>query len=217
MNLIVFIKSINKIAIIAFFITFFLVCFEIYLLIKEKKREEKPTIPDFKTNQKYGKIKAATVLKIKKEKPIYKKANPKLVIVFVVLMILFGGLFLIGRLVETDGSEKSRIIPSPPAKTVTSEGIKIYNQKWKEIPDERLPFLKGGDKILVTIKNIPGVDIDKARIRINSDKWRLSDEVTDLNKRLNVFYKEYQIATGEKRLKIEAQLHSLKDGWLAEE
>jgi hypothetical protein len=217
MDIIIFIKSINKIAVAAFFITFFLVGFEIYLLIKEKKTKEKPSIPEFKSNQRYGEIKAATVKKIKEEKAIYKKPNLKLMIVFIILMFLFGGLFLIGRLVKVENNKRPQnMISSSVTKTLTSAGIKIYNEKWEEISDDKLSFLKKGDKILVAIKNIAGADINKARIRINSNKWQPEEEITNLNQELNIFYKEYQIATNETQLKIEAQLHSQKDGWLGE-
>lgn len=217
MELIIFIKSINKIAIFSFFITFFLLCFEIYLLIKQKKRKKNPFIPEFKANRQYSQLKPAVIIKSKEEKTIYKTPNLKLTIVFFILMLIFGGLFVVGRVIEQEPN-RSSLAPTPSfiLKTVTSAGIKIYNEKWEEIPDEKLSFLKGGDKIFVGIKSILGADVDKARIRINSDQWTKEDEVSNFNQKLNLFYREYQIATEETKLKIEAQLHSKENGWLAE-
>lgn len=218
MDIFIFIKSINKIAIIAFVVTFFFNCYEIYLLIKEKKTKRKPIIPEFKVDQKYGRVKVATLVTQKEEKEFYQKSNPRLIIFLILLMFLFGGLFLVGITVKEEkvNPNLSNVSPPPLVKIVSSTGIKIYNEKWEEIPDEKLTFLKGGDKIFIGIKNIFGVDNDKARIRINVDKWVAKDETIDLNQKFNLFYKEYQIATNETQLKIEVQLHSRKEGWLAE-
>ncbi len=218
MDIFIFIKSINKIAIIAFVITFFFICYEIHLLIKEKKTKRKPIIPEFKVDQKYGRVKVAKLVTKKEEKEFYQKSNPRLIIFLIILMFLFGGLFLTGILVKEENVNPnlSNVSSTPLVKVVSSTGIKIYNEKWGEVPDEKLTFLKGGDKIFIGIKNIFGVDNDKARIRINTDKWIAEDETVDLNQEFNLFYKEYQIATDETKLKIEAQLHSRKEGWLGE-
>ncbi len=218
MDIFIFIKSINKIAIMAFAITFFFICYEIYLLIKEKKSKKKLVIPEFNVDQKYGQVKMAKLAIKKEEKGFYQKSNPRLIIFLIILMFLFGGLFLAGILIREENANLnlSNVLPTPLVKVVSSPGIKIYNEKWEEVPDEKLTFLKGGDKIFIGIKNIFGVDNDKARIRINNNKWVLENETVNLNKELNLFYKEYQIATNEMQLTIEAQLHSYKEGWLAE-
>lgn len=218
MDIFIFIKSINKIAIVAFAITFFFICYEIYLLIKEKKTKRKPIIPEFKVDQKYGRVKIATLVTKKEEKEFYQKSNPRLIIFLIILMFLFGGVFLLGIVVKEENVNPnlSNVSPAPLVKIVSSPGIKIYNEKWEEVPDEKLTFLKDGDKIFIGIKNIFGVDTDKARIRINADKWVEKNETGDLNQKFNLFYKEYQIATNETKLKIEAQLHSRKEGWLGE-
>jgi hypothetical protein len=36
------------------------------------------------------------------------------------------------------------------------------------------------------------------------------------NAEKKMYYKEYVVATGESRLKIDAQLHSATDGWLGD-
>lgn len=215
-----FIQSINKIAIITFFMTSILVIFEIYLLIKEKKTQEKPLIPEFKTDKKYKKyekIKPVLVIKKEEEKRVYQKPNLKLTVIFIIFMFFSGIIFLLGKLTFNQPSKNQlKINPTPMVKTVSSPGIKIYNENWEEISEEKLSSLKPGDKIFIGIKTIIGVDIDKARIKINSDKWMPEDEVANFNQKLNLFYKEYQIATDESQLKIEAQLHSQKEGWLGE-
>jgi len=218
MEIIVFIKSINKIALLAFFVTSVFIAYEIYLLKKEREKKKKPAIPEFKVNQKYGKIPTTKIVVKKEERMFYQKPNTRLIFFLIVLMFFFGGLFLIGIIAKEEKTQPRTggIIPTPIARIVSSPGIKIYNERWQEIPDEKLPFLKAGDKIFIGIKNISGTDTNKARIRINANKWTVGDETDKLNQKFDLFYKEYQIASGETRLKIEAQLHSQKDGWLGE-
>jgi len=218
MDIFIFIKSINKIAMAAFVITSIFVGYEINLLIKEKRAKKKPSIPEFKIDQKYGQVKMATSVTPKEKKEFYQKPNPRLIIFLIILMFLFGTLFLVGALIkeEKTNSNLSNISPTPLIKIVSSPGIKIYNEKWEEIPDEKLTLLKDGDRIFIGIKKILGVDNDKARIRVNADQWAIEDEAVNLNQELNLFYREYQIATSESRLKIEAQLHLPKEGWLGE-
>jgi hypothetical protein len=84
------------------------------------------------------------------------------------------------------------------------------------MPDSKLKALESGYKVFIGVKNISGIDIDKARIRINADKWNLEDETSKLEIKTGLFYKEYQIATNETKLKIEAQLHSQTEGWLGD-
>jgi hypothetical protein len=217
MDIFIFIKSINKIAVFAFFITFFFIAYEIYLLRKERKSEVRPVIPEFISTQKYGQLKTATTVSQKEEKIFYRKANPQIIMVLIILMCLFGGIFLIGTLVrEKNINNNSSNSPSPLVKVVYSQGIKIFNDKWIDIPDGKLSSLRGGDKIFIGIKNILNIDTDKARIRINSVKWENKDETLELNNKYNLYYREYQIATGETKLTIDAQLHSQKEGWLGD-
>lgn len=211
-----FIESINKIAVVAFFLTSIFVAYEVYLLIKQKKKEEKPVIPEFKGDQSYGQIKVATV-KPKEEKKIYRRPNTKLIIILIVLMVFFAVVYLVGLSVKGRNSFKGGVSEGAGSATIASQGIEIYSPVWQKIEEDEFASFQGGEKIFIGIKTIPRVDIDKARIRVNSDQWRIEDETSALKKELNLYYIEYQVATGQSQLKIEAQLHSASEDWLAEQ
>jgi hypothetical protein len=98
----------------------------------------------------------------------------------------------------------------------SSKGIKVYDNKWSELDENKIASLRGGDNIIVGIERTTDANIDKARIRINKVQWTEGDEVTTLDRTKNVFYKEFTIATDEVFLKFEAQLHHKTDGWLGE-
>lgn len=216
MDLTIFIKSISKIAIGAFLITVVFIVYEISLFLKQKKKEEKVILPEFKTGKNYSQIKAIPVPQniIKEEKLIFKKPNKGVMIVLVVLFFLFGSLFVTGILMkEKNISQKQKNVP-PTAERVPSAGIKVYNKKWEEIREEELSSIKAGNIILIGIKGILGTDVEKARLRINNDQWGSGDETVKHNDSLNLFYREYQIASGDAQLKIEAQLYSKSEGWL---
>jgi hypothetical protein len=108
------------------------------------------------------------------------------------------------------------ITPLVEEKTVTSEGILIFDENFNLLKDEDLNKLEPQKKIIIGIKTLEGAEIDKARIRINRNIWRLEDETKKFENKNKVFYIEYEPASEESRLKIEAQLHSIKDGWLGE-
>lgn len=99
---------------------------------------------------------------------------------------------------------------------VVSHGIKIYDNKWQELKGTIAAELAPGDTVYCALETIPSADIDRARIRVNATVWQLTDITQQFNKNLNVYYRECKVATSESKLKIEAQLHSVKDGWLGE-
>lgn len=221
-EIILFINSINKIAFLLLIITFIFLIWEINQLIKEKKQKKTPTIPNFNINhntklsddvfkQNFGNL---NVKKNKKDEIFTNsKANPFFLIVSGVILIImiFYTWFLKEQKIKTSTSAKSSII-----NFVSSKGIVIFDENWREIKEQNLNYGDNNKKIYIGIKTIPGVKIDKARIRINRTEWLKEDETTAFDKINQVFYKEYKIATEEKKLIIEAQLHSLEDGWLTE-
>jgi len=101
-------------------------------------------------------------------------------------------------------------------KIILTGKIKIYNEKWQELNDEGLKNLKPGEKIFIGIEKVGFSDIDMARIKINQGAWDKESITQNFNPEKNVFYKEYQVATADAFLKIEAQLHSSTEGWLGE-
>jgi len=76
--------------------------------------------------------------------------------------------------------------------------------------------IRSGEVIYIALENISGSDIDRARIRVNTDSWSISDETDLYNSQKKIFYRQYQVASNESVLKIEAQLHSRADGWLGQ-
>lgn len=211
--LIEFIESVNKIAIVAFLVTLIIVGYEIYLLIKEKKKEEKPVIPEFRGDQSYGEVKVANVKKTE-EKTIYRKSNTKLIVILIVLMVFFAAIYIGGLLIKGEGLDNE--LSSRRARVIRSAGIKLYSKDWVEISEAEYTNFKGKN-IFIGVKDITGSDIDKARIRVNSDQWELEDETSKLNSDHNVYYISYKVATDAAQLKIEAQLHRKEHGWLTEQ
>ncbi|HLC94434.1 MAG TPA: hypothetical protein VJH96_02610 [Patescibacteria group bacterium] len=219
MDIAAVIVSVNKIAIVAFFITGLFLGYEMYLFLKEEARAKKvQRIPDFTEFAPGIKPKIVTLDKKSGEFPSQKKRSPLVIVVLVSCLVFFGILIVMKLFIAVPGNDifnslkTSKIEPTPSF--VSSEGIKIYTEKWEELKDEQLHFLKTGDTIFIGIKTIPGIDIEKARIHINVDVWSLKDQTERFNRELNVFYTTHIVASEESRLKIEAQLYSQKDGWL---
>lgn len=212
-EIILFIESVNKFALLAFFLTFSLVIFEIYLFLKEKKIEQRPKIPSF--NKKISVQVKTMMIKDKTIKKGNNMTKPDLkVLVFLVVMLIVISLIIF--LTKKD-LKKTSVSSEIILKLVNSEGILVFDDNWKLLSDQKIGEIKPNEKIFIGIKTIPNLkDIDKARIKINKEEWSKEDEVKMFNEKYGIFYREYQIATDEKKLTIEAQLHSKKEGWLEE-
>jgi len=113
-------------------------------------------------------------------------------------------------------SENTKIQPTPIIDFVSSKGVKIFTPDWKEISNDILGTLTPDTLIIIGVETIDKIDIDKARIRVNNDKWLTEATTVDFNKEKRVYYKEYVISTSDAELRIEAQLHSRSDGWLGD-
>jgi len=92
----------------------------------------------------------------------------------------------------------------------------MYNEKWQELSEEEIKTIRPGTKIIIGIEKINDQNIDMARIKINQGAWDEKSITSHFNQEKNVFYREYQVATNDAFLKIEAQLHSRTEGWLGE-
>lgn len=219
MDIFTFLKSVNKIAIAAFLITGFILLYEIYLFVKQKKNDKKaPKIPQLQKVSLVGIQKTlVSVKKTNKKNAILKPANHIVVIFLIILLLILGGIFATGSLWKnTPLTKPNNITPTPFYQLLTSEGIIIYNDLWQELTKDQLRYFKTGDKIFIAVKNIAGTDIVKARIRVNAKTWTSQDEVEALDQKFDVFYKNYEIASGDSQLRIEAQLYSKTDGWLGD-
>ncbi len=219
MDIFQFIQSINKVAIIVFFLTGFSLIYEIYLFIKESKSNKaKPNIRSLtESGTPYFQKKLNLTLK-RERKKAFTQPNNYAIIILIVLLVIFGILFIIGTVTSEKSKQTNIITPSPSShafnnNSSSSEGIKIYTPLWSILGKSQLRFAKTGDVIIMSIKTIPHMNITKARIRVNSDNWNTNDETTLFNAQFNVFYRQHQIASNESVLKIEAELYSEKEGW----
>ena len=104
----------------------------------------------------------------------------------------------------------------PIIREISSAGLKVYDENWNEIEKKKKDKAKPGEKLYIGIQTIVEADIDRARIRVNERDWQIAHITTLFNPQLEVYYKEYIVATGTAQLKIEAQLHSASDGWLGD-
>lgn len=219
MDIFMFIQSINKVAIVIFFLTGFSLIYEIYLFIKEgKENKKKHKIPALAVSGASHFQKKLHTKSANDKKYLLEKSNNLAITVLLILLIIFGIIFIIGTLFSKKQILDQTIIPTPIVEehTVVSEGIKVYSPLWELKEKNQLRFARTGDMIIIGIKTIPEAHVTKARIRINSNTWDIADETTKFNQQFNVFYREYQIASGDASLKVEAQLYSEKEGWLEE-
>jgi len=214
-----FLVSINKISLIIFVITFAILIYEYRLLKKEGKKGKTPKIPQFSDTYASSFQKDAKVMIFEEKEVKFTRHSPKLFFFLVIITLFFALLTLIGFFSKSEEvSFSPKLTPTPiiEEKVVASEGIEIFDENFNLLKEEKLVALQPGQKIIIGIKTIPQADIDKARIRVNKDFWEIEDETNKFNQKNQVFYIEYQLATDESKLKIEAQLHSLKEGWLGE-
>jgi hypothetical protein len=215
-----FLISINKISLVVFIFTLGVVIYEYRLLKLERKKVKVPEIPQFKDKYATAFKKNEVVLLDSKEQQ-YKPHSAKTLLILIIVMIFFALATLVGFVFQGKSSNsaisnQSAVTPLVEEKVITSDGILIFDENFNLLKDEELNKLEPQKKIIVGIKTLEGTDIDKARIRINKNIWQPEDETKKFEKKNKVFYIEYQPASDESRLKIEAQLHSRSDGWLAE-
>jgi len=215
-----FFSSLNRITIISFFITFFLLIYQVYLLKKEIKKRKKRVedIPDFKDN---GRVNSINDFNFSEQKEkgytFYQDFFLNRFFIIVILFIVFLSIFIFSLI--KDNNQPRLVLNNTiikEEKIIVSPKIKIYNEKWEEIKEEEIKNINPGKKLFIAVEKIDDSNIDMARIKINQGEWDKQSITNNFNKEKNVFYREYQLATTDAFLKIEAQLHSKIDGWLGE-
>lgn len=219
-----FFVSINKIALFAFVVVLGFLVFEIKKTIDDKKKEEKPVVPQFVDAVQSGPQAAATPNSTPlptASKPIKKNNHNNSV--GTMFMIGIGVISLIGLIVVmvltyNTKAARTRIssTPVPIVREISSAGLKVYDTNWMEIESKKKDKAKPGEVLYIAIQTIVEADIDRARIKINEKDWQIGHITTLYNPKLKVYYKEYTVATGTAQLKIDAQLHSASDGWLGD-
>jgi len=214
-----FFVSINKIALIAFVAVFGFLSYEIKKLIDEKKKKEKPIVPQFNNTVQIPSpvaVNSTPLPSLASSKLKGKDRSPLLIIIIGIISLV--GVAGLAVMSYNTNISKQRVATNsaPIVKEITSDGLKIYNESWNEIEGNRPDMMQPGKKLYIGIKTIVEADIDRARIKINSNDWQISDITTLFNQQHKVYYKDYTVATGTAQLKIDAQLHSASDGWLGE-
>ncbi len=215
-NILSLLVSINKISIIGFIITLAFLSYQVYLLVKEVKKQKKNVvIPDFQ-EQKYTTLQKSVQKKSEASgTKQYKKPTAIPMIGALLLLIVFGCIALINVIRSKNNMvPESGPAPSPVIRKVVSAGIKVYNENWIQLSDSDLSSLKPGDNIKIAIESVQNAGIDMARIRVNSTEWSPQDITLQYDKTHNVYYKDYRVSTGEAYLRINAQLHSKGEGWI---
>jgi hypothetical protein len=216
-----FFSSINKISLLSFFVTLILLGYQIYLFKKEiTRKKNKINLPDFKDNFYFEKEKKQIFLIEKKdEKKISSFSfffGNKFIVFILFLIYFFIFIFTMTKNKTPNELPVNSSLTNEERKIILTGKIKIYNEKWQELNDEELKNLKPGEKIFIGIEKVGFSDIDMARIKVNQGAWDEESITQNFNPEKNVFYKEYQVATADSFLKIEAQLHSSTEGWLGE-
>jgi len=215
MDVIYFMGSINKLSLLAFLLTLGVLAYEIILFKKEAQRKSKPKVPNFQEGAAVQVKQSQTLVSDKAVK--ITRPNNIIFVTSIILVIVFGVAALIGF---TDfGKKISKSPDSAPTSLVDfvySKGIKIFDGNFEIMPDDRLASLKPGTEIIVGVETVPGTDVDRARIRLNKDSWDIKDITTAYSEKFKVYYIKYTVASGEAKLKVEAQLHSAADGWLGD-
>ena len=124
--------------------------------------------------------------------------------------------FLSFAIFSKTGSRNKVIETEPLIKLVASSGIKIYDDEWTQLDEEKISSLSAGTMIIIALDKTEDKNIDAARIRVNKPSWAEEDGNLKFDEKKKVFYRDFVIATDTAFLKVEAQLHSSVDGWLGE-
>ena len=122
MNVFTFLSYVNKVSLIAFFITTLVVGYQIYILRKEKSKEQAPTIPDFKEGGTFGTVSNFTSLPSSLTQKELKAVNYSKIIfptisIFTVIIVVF-----VVSLIGKKGSPDQALVT--PSRVVTRAPIK---------------------------------------------------------------------------------------------
>jgi len=220
-EVIIFFSSISKISLISFVITLILLGYQIYLFKKEiKRKKSKLNLPAFREDLETKQKKTSLIIERKNEEKELSTSSfflrKSFIILILFLVSFFVFIFTIIKNKESQELPTNHSLTNEEEKIILTGKIKIYNEEWQELSDEELKSLKPGQKIVIGVEKVGFSDIDMARIKVNQGTWDEKTITQSFNPEKNVFYREYQIATSDSFLKIEAQLHSKKEGWLGD-
>jgi len=212
MEVISLFESLNKLSLLAFIAVLGVLGFEIYSFKKANKKNINPSVPSFTGTSKLP-INNPTLLREGQEH--IEKKSMKIFILLGALLIMFGVLTILSFNHVSSTGETNSVTNIPSVTYSASNGIKFFSVDFKPVADDEVKKMKDTD-VKIGIETVRDADIDRARIRVNSKQWKLSDVTAEFNKEFNVYYIQYHVASSPAELMIEAQLHSKEDGWLGE-
>lgn len=215
-DLIRLLVSVNKISLLAFVVVLFFLIYELRLISRENKKKTMPNIPKFDPNAKVQLPNQVPIIEDKSQSASSRINFNKILAVILFLMLLFFGGKTLSSIITNNTKKTGDSQPKVIIQTISSKGIKIFNDRWEEIGKDKYNTLKPLNKIIIGLETIPEADIDRARIKVNDSNWKTEYITMQFNKKYQIYYREYQIATDEYKLKIEGQLHSKVDGWLGD-
>lgn len=218
-----FLLSVNKISLVAFLGVLGFLVYEISLLRNERLKKQKPILPQFNAtsivNTAVMQQQAAAAVELPKKVDQVKqtKISPLLIAILILTGLFFIGFTLYMVFSNTSNKKAESNVPKIVIQEISSPGLKVFNTSWVEVNEGNTDrALKQGAKLYIGIQTIDEVDIDRARIKVNEKDWNVAHITSQFNKEKKVYYREYTIASGESKLKIDAQLHSETDGWLGD-
>ena len=218
-----FLLSVNKISLVAFLGVFGFLVYEISLLRNERLKKQKPVLPQFNAtsvvNTAVMQQQAAAVVELPKKVEQIKqtKISPLLIAILILTALFFIGFTLYIVFSNTSSKKVESNTPKIVIQEISSPGLKVFTNSWVEVNESDAGrMLKQGEKLYIGIQTIEEADIDRARIKINENEWNVAHITSQFNKDKKVYYREYTVASGESKLKIDAQLHSETDGWLGD-
>jgi len=218
-----FLLSVNKISLVAFLGVFGFLVYEISLLRNERLKKQKPVLPQFNATSVISTAvmqqQAAAVVELPKKVEQIKqtKISPLLIAILILTALFFIGFTLYIVFSNTSSKKVESNTPKIVIQEISSPGLKVFTNSWVEVNESDAGrMLKQGEKLYIGIQTIEEADIDRARIKINEKEWNVAHITSQFNKDKKVYYREYTVASGESKLKIDAQLHSETDGWLGD-
>lgn len=113
MDIFSLLSYINKVSLLAFLVTTLVVGYQVYVLKKEKTKEQTPTIPDFKEKMNFNEVANFTGLPASLTKKELKKVNySKLIFLIISLLTVMVVIFVI-VLIKQSSSVRNEVAVSP--------------------------------------------------------------------------------------------------------
>ena len=214
-----FVVSINKIALVAFFAVLGFLIYEIKKMIDDKKKRENPTVPQFNDRMQVPQTAAVKSIPLSPQTSVKKnekEISPLPMIIIGVISLVGVAILIVVSYSTNLKKQKVAATSVPIVREISSAGLKVFDANWVDIESKKSNKATPGEKLYIGIQTIAEADIDRARIKINTRDWQISDITTLFNLQQKVYYREYIVATGTAQLTIDAQLHSASDGWLGD-